>query len=331
MDEIDFGLCMSLVVNSRIAYKEFAETFNMSVNSIHKRIKSLVELGVLHNFNTKLSFRNFPNNVNVIMFGNSKAKNKNELLDKLGRHECIFNVTRASSNLYYIHANLKDFNGLDPLVSFIRQEGEIDELEIGLDSTPPSPNAPVTSETDNSPSSDSKVWQKKYKYSDLDFLIINSLKNNSRKPITEIADEVGTTSKTVRRHLNKMIEEKLLDFSIEWYPDKSSIILTIFILKLDPSLQEDKFKIMEELRKEHGQNILFSWNLSNLPYQMLVCAWTHSMKELQELETSLISQKFNSVNVTVLVKGKMYPSWRDTYLEEKIKDIKANKTFSSQV
>ncbi|HDZ16870.1 MAG TPA: hypothetical protein ENI29_23290 [bacterium] len=80
---------------------------------------------------------------------------------------------------------------------------------------------------------------------------------------------------------------------------------------------------MEELRKEHGQTILFSWNLSNLPNLMLVCAWTHSMKELQELETSLISKKFNSVNTTVLVKGKMYSSWRDTYLEEKIKDIKA--------
>ncbi len=322
---------MSLVVNSRIAYKELAETFNMSVNSIHKRIKSLVELGILYNFNTKLGLLNFPNSVNVIMFGNSKTEEKNELLDKLGRHECIFNVTRASSNLYYIHANLKDFNGLDPLVSFIRKEGEIDDIEIGLDSIPPSPNAPITTETDPISKSNTKIWQKEYKYSDLDFLIINSLKDNSRKPVTDIAGEVGTTPKTVRRHLNRMIEEKLLDFSIEWYPDKSSIILTIFILKLDPTLQEDKFKIMEELRKEHGQNILFSWNLSNLPNQMLVCAWTHSMKELQELETSLISQKFSSVNTTVLIKGKMYPSWRDMYLEEKIKDIKANQTFSSQI
>ena len=324
MDEIDFGLCMSLVVNSRIAYRELAETFNMSVNSIHKRIKSLAESGVLHNFNTKLSFLNFPNTVNAIMFGNSKVENKDELLDKLGRHECIFNVTRAGGNLFYIHANLKDFNGLDPLISFIRQEGEIDDLEIGLDSIAPSPNAPITSETDSGSKSDSQLWQKEHIYSNLDFLIINSLKNNSRKPVTDIANEVGTTPKTVRRRLNKMVEEKLLDFSIEWYPDKSAIIMSIVILKLNPTLQVDKLKIMEEIRRDHGQTILFSWNLSNLPNLMLVCAWTTSMKELQELEASLISKKFNSVNVTVLFKGKMYPSWRDTYLEEKIKDIKAN-------
>ncbi|KKK44585.1 MAG: DNA-binding transcriptional regulator AsnC [Candidatus Lokiarchaeum sp. GC14_75] len=324
MDEIDFGLCMSLVINSRVPYRELAETFNMSVNSIHKRIKSLVDLGVLQNFNTKLSFLNFPNIVNIIMFGNSKLENKDELLDKLGRHECIFNVTRASGNLYYIHALLKNFSGLDPLISFIRQEGEFDDLKIGLDSTPPSPNAPITSETDYNPKSDSQLWQKEHLYSDLDFLIIDSLKNNSRKPVTDIADEIGTTPKTVRRHLNKVIEEKLLNFSIEWYPDKSAIIMSIVNLKLDPTLQVDKLKIMEEIRNDHGQTILFSWNLSNLPNLMLVCAWTHSMKELQNLEASLISKKFNSVNATVLFKGKMYPSWRDTYLEEKIKDIKAN-------
>ena len=324
MDEIDFGLCMSLVINSRVPYRELAETFNMSVNSIHKRVKSLVDSGILHNFNTKLSLLNFPNSVNAIMFGNSKVENKEDLLDKLGKHESIFNVTRASGNLYYIHAYLKDFSRLNTLISFIRQEGEFDDLEIGLDSTPPSPNAPITTETDYNLKSESELFQKEHKYSDLDFLIINSLKNNSRKPVTDIVDEVKITPKTVRRHLNRMIEKKLLDFSIEWYPDKSAIIMSIIILKLDPTLQVDKLKIMEEIRNDHGQTILFSWNLSNLPNLMLVCAWTHSMKELQDLEASLISKKFNSVNATILIKGKMYPSWRDTYLEEKIKDIKAN-------
>jgi len=44
MDEIDISLSMALMVNSRIPYKELAEKFDMSVNSIHKRIKNLVTL-----------------------------------------------------------------------------------------------------------------------------------------------------------------------------------------------------------------------------------------------------------------------------------------------
>ncbi|MHA2038055.1 MAG: winged helix-turn-helix transcriptional regulator, partial [Promethearchaeota archaeon] len=69
MDNIDFGISMMLAMNSRIPYRELAENFNMSVNSIHKRIKSMVDLGVIQNFNTKLSMLNFPNAVYAILFG----------------------------------------------------------------------------------------------------------------------------------------------------------------------------------------------------------------------------------------------------------------------
>ena len=100
MDEIDFGICMMLVQNSRIPYRELAELFNMSVNSIHKRIKSMVELGIIHNFNTKLSFLNFANPVHTIMYGYSQIENKAGLLQELGSHECIFNVTQASDHLF---------------------------------------------------------------------------------------------------------------------------------------------------------------------------------------------------------------------------------------
>ncbi|MHA2120242.1 MAG: winged helix-turn-helix transcriptional regulator, partial [Promethearchaeota archaeon] len=68
MDEVDFGICMMLVQNSRIPYRELAEVFKMSVNSVHKRIKSMVDIGIIRNFNTKLSILNFANPIHVIMF-----------------------------------------------------------------------------------------------------------------------------------------------------------------------------------------------------------------------------------------------------------------------
>ena len=76
MDNIDFGLCMMLVVNSRIPYRELAEIFNMSTNSIHKRIKSMVDLGVIQNFNTKIGMVNFPNALSVLLFGTTEKENK---------------------------------------------------------------------------------------------------------------------------------------------------------------------------------------------------------------------------------------------------------------
>ncbi|MHA2131133.1 MAG: winged helix-turn-helix transcriptional regulator, partial [Promethearchaeota archaeon] len=223
MDEIDFALCMMLVVNSRIPYRKLAETFKMSVNSIHKRIKSMVDLGIIQNFNTKLSFLNFSNPIHVILYGRSKIDNKTGLLQKLGNHECIFNVTQASDHLIYVHGLIKNFQGLDPLVLFVRQKGEINDLEIGLISTVPNPNVIQTSNVNQTSKINDAEEKGKVSLSNLDYLIINTLKNNSRNPLSNIAEEVGASTKTVRRHLEKLIDKNLIDFSIDWYPDKAAV------------------------------------------------------------------------------------------------------------
>lgn len=323
MDNIDFGISMMLLVNSRIPYRELAEIFNMSVNSIHKRIKSMVELGIIQKFNTKLSLLNFPNTVNILLFGRTLKENKANLLQNLGNHESIFNVTQASGDLFYIHGNLKNFNDLDPLLSFIKQKGEFRDLEIGLVSVAPMPNTPKTSETFLELRTDYLEELSDIKLSNLDLLIINALKDNSRKSVTDISDEIGASTKTVGRHLSRLEDKKLIDNSIDWYPDKSAVVMTIIILKLNPNTEVDKSKFIIELRKKHGQVILFTWDFVNLPNLILVCVWTHTMKELQEIESSLLSQDFASVKVTILVNGKMFPTWRDTYLEDKVRDIRS--------
>ena len=61
MDEIDFKILMLLMSNSRTLYKDFADKFHISVNSIHKRIKALVELKIIQGFKARLGFANFVN------------------------------------------------------------------------------------------------------------------------------------------------------------------------------------------------------------------------------------------------------------------------------
>jgi len=315
MDKIDFTICMMLMVNSRIPYRELAEKFNMSVNSIHKRIKSMVELQIIEKFVTHLSFYAFdPIPINFVMFGTSKTKNPNDLIELLGKNENIYNVSYHSGNLFIIHAHLRNSSTLDPLVSFVRQVGQIPKLKVGLHSIP-------------SPSTfrESKAGQ----YSKLDFFIINSLKDNSRKTIADIANEVGTSTKTVRRHLNRLIEEDLVHFSITWYPDKGSETIAMIILDLEPNAIINKTEFIDELHRKYNQEILFSWAFSTLPNTIIVCVWTSKMKELQELEASLRSEKVYSISVNIGIKGIIFPTWRDKYLENKIKELKEEKVLSS--
>jgi hypothetical protein len=46
------------------------------------------------------------------------------------------------------------------------------------------------------------------------------------------------------------------------------------------------------------------------------------MKELQDVQSSLISDDFESVSINIGIGGKIFPTWRNKYLEDKIKEIK---------
>jgi len=308
MDEIDFTICMLLMDNSRTPYKEFAELFHISVNSIHKRIRSLVDNKIIQSFNARLGFANFPNVSNIIMFGIPNVKDRKDLMDNLGRNENIYNVKRASGNLFYIYAYIRNTSELDYLISFIRKAGDVRELTVGIER-----NMPFFS-----------LGEKK-KLSDMDYLIIDSLKDNSRKKRSDISNELNISTKTVSRRLDNLINNFLIQFQIDWYPDNSGQVTSIIILKLKSDLIVDDNEFIKDLRNQYGSKILFTWSFSNLPNIKLVSVWTETMKELQNIETSFLSEiRYESVEVTVLIEGKMYPTWIDKQLEDKISNIKQN-------
>ncbi|GAJ18910.1 unnamed protein product, partial [marine sediment metagenome] len=79
------------------------------------------------------------------------------VLEKLGDNEFVYNISRASGNLFYIHAYIRNMNELDTLVTFVRKTGKISELTVGIDR-----NMPSISIID------------KQKLKNLDYLIVNS-------------------------------------------------------------------------------------------------------------------------------------------------------------
>ncbi len=290
------------MADSRSPYKQLADEFHISVNSIHKRVKSLVESGVIKDFKARLGFGNFPNISNIVIFGTPTIKDKKLLLERLGENEYIYSILRASGNLFYIHAYIQNMNELDSLVTFIRKTGKISELTVGIDR-----NFPTIS-VDN-----------KIKITNLDYLIVDSLQNNSRKTISDIAEEIGASTKTIKRRLDGLIENSLIEFYLDWFP---SSIFTIITLKLKSDSLVDDRDFLISLKKKYGSRIVHSWVFSNLPHIKLISIWTESMKELQEIESSLLSENYDSVEVTILIEGKFVPTWRETYLKEKVREIK---------
>ena len=55
MDKTDVILCMMLLANSRLSYRELAEKLNLSVTAVHNRIQVLIDMGIIRKFTARPS------------------------------------------------------------------------------------------------------------------------------------------------------------------------------------------------------------------------------------------------------------------------------------
>jgi Lrp/AsnC family transcriptional regulator for asnA, asnC and gidA len=292
VDNTDVILSMLLLENSRTPYRELADKLNLSANAVHKRIQSLVEMGVIRKFTTKISLPALQAVV-VTLYGKSEAESVANLHKKLGTHGSIYWVTLGGGNYMIIGAYLRSMQEIEPLIEYVKKEALIPNPAIGIHSSGPT-----------SP----RFSPDKTLYS-LDRQIIYALSNDSRKSISDVAEEVGVTAKTVRRRLISMTRNGLIEFSIEWFPDTSNDIITTMQLKLKPDANKNT---VSGILKKYFPNILFSYQFINIPNELLCFVWTNTMKELKEIQQRLEQEKtVGSIISNILYTGYIFDTWRD--------------------
>jgi Lrp/AsnC family transcriptional regulator, leucine-responsive regulatory protein len=295
MDKTDVILIQLLLVNSRLSYGELAEKLNLSVNAVHKRIQSLIESGVIRKFSAKVSGLAV-NCVNVFISGSSQLSSFQDLPETLRKNGSIYWLSIGGGKYLYIGAYLKSINDLEPLVSFIKREAKIAEPTVGITTFPLQPFM-------------AKFKQADIALCDLDYRIVYSLKDDSRKAISDVAEELGVSAKTARRRLNRMIKNGLIELSLEWYPDASNDIITLVEVHLKP---ETDMNIAFEILRKYSPHMLFYWSFANIPNVATCAVWTTSMKELQSIRESLEKEKeVLSVVPNILYIGYIFNTWRD--------------------
>ncbi|MBS7614632.1 Lrp/AsnC family transcriptional regulator [Candidatus Bathyarchaeota archaeon] len=299
MDKTDAILCQLLLANSRLPYRELADKLNLSVTAVHKRIQSLVEAGVIRKFTAKISLGAL-NAVHIVIFGTSKLASLQGLDAKLAWHGSIYWLALGGGNIVYIGAYLKGISELESLVNYVKDAAGIPEPTVGVTSFTP---VYILSQKD----SGTVLYN-------LDYEIIRSLKDASRKSTAQIAEELRVSAKTVRRRLSRLIAQGLIELSIEWYPDASNDIITIFHIHLKP--EADKNEVNTYFRK-YSPNMFFCWGFSNIPNFLLAFVWTSTMKELQSIRRTLEQEEtVQSITSNVLFAGHIFETWRDNILEK---------------
>ncbi len=298
LDTTDIILVQMMLSNSRTPPDEIARFLETSKEEVERRIASLIELGVLRSLVTRYSPSHLKS-VGVLVYGRAETTTFEDAYSKLHKNDATSWAALGSGGRLYAGATLRKLSQLDSYISFLRDEAGMQDMVFGIRSAPPDFSRPSASLTD------------------LDRKIVRSMRLDSRKSLLEVAKEIGESVEIVGTHLDRMVKEKVIDFSAVLAPESCSDILCMFHL-----FRREQHELREYMRSklnQHSPRILFFNTYRNLPDLLMALVWTNDMTELREIKASLEEgQAIERVEANVILASRVVPSWADDIIDKEL-------------
>jgi len=293
MDEIDLVILQKLFENSRLTYRELAELINISVSAVHKRLKKLEERTIT-SYIARPSI-NAMKYLPVLIFGTSKARSMDALSKELGQNENIISIAITGGKFLLISAYVRNISELQDYTNYVSKTAQISDPTVGII------DVPYVSFPESLTS--------------IDYNILKTLNRDSRMSILDIADDVGLSSKTVRKRLDRMKENNLVTFSIEFSPLYKNSFITLYNIELFNGT--DIKSTIQQLYKKYPLNIIICASYSNIPNSILLETWAKSPQDSHLLQKELENENFKDKIPHIFISIDWYECWIDKELRSK--------------
>ncbi len=239
LDGTDLKILNLLARNGRLSYRSIGHTVGLTTKSVKSRVDRMLAAKVIEKFLAK---------VNLSVIGYKKtwaiALRKNEL------NQEILDRINLVGDIQYQFEVMGGVIGFDIAV----KEGTEDKIELLLTSLRPALLGVIQSQNRDVP----------HNLTQTDYTIMKQLIKNPRMEIRDISAATSISPKTVRRRLDKMIRNHVIEFSIQPNPDAMKGHIVFFLdVKLSyrsHSHQKVLQRIYEEL---HERFMLLSSDISN--------------------------------------------------------------------
>ncbi|OPY32481.1 MAG: HTH-type transcriptional regulator LrpA [Methanomassiliicoccales archaeon PtaU1.Bin124] len=297
MDETDLALGRSLMMNSRLPYSDLGESLGLTAQAVHRRVQGLMDEGIVEAFSSNISSKAL-GQMWVMAFGWSRAPSMDELDQKFKKDPMVAVFFAASGNFVYVHGVVRDPNEMAKFVSYVQKEAAISDIQVGIIPTPPhDPEEELTL---------------------LDLRIVKALHTDARRPLSDVAEEIGASVKTVRRRLERMEKEGLVQHTAHLNLGLAGGTITNLHLVLKDNVEREKVAFV--LIKRISANVLRSYSFSNKPNLMIVTLWNRNPQEVIDLCRELEKDgSFFSVVPNFMRQVYYYDDHRTFFLDEALK------------
>ncbi|NLT38559.1 MAG: AsnC family transcriptional regulator [Methanomassiliicoccus sp.] len=293
MDEIDVTLCRLLIYNSRMSYSELAKAAGISVQTAHRRVQDLVAMGVISKFNASFSARAYRSTW-VLVHGVSQAPSLECVLQELNGEKEMDMVMVSSGKYIYISGTVLDPGRISRFTTAVTKMAKLVRPEVGVVYNP------SLMDIDEGVT----IYP-------LDVKIVSALKDDSRRPVTEVARELGLAPRTVNRHIQRLMKSMLVHFAYEWYPQRSGDIMSAIHLNIKEG--QDPEKVAVALVRRLSTREIITYNFSDRPDTIISMVWSSSIHELNDLVMELERDGvFKEVVPRVILDARYYEGIKGT-------------------
>ncbi|HEX9909157.1 MAG TPA: Lrp/AsnC family transcriptional regulator [Thermoplasmata archaeon] len=307
MDDADRKLLILVAENPRIHIQELAKRLGISKQVASHRMQVLTKSGIILGSIANISIP-YLDAIPVVIFGRSETAPIERALDRLGESEFSRRANVVGGNIIYVTGLLRRISELDGYAEFVKRAAEMPAPTVGIYNLDDG-LMPVYSVDGGG----KRRQQNCKKLSPLDLRIIASLNDDARRPIADIADTVGASAKTVRRHLEDMISEGSLELHAPM--DLSlggDIFLSVHVNFADGA---DKVVVGRRLLSKYRFRDAYVRTFSNLPGLIMWVLWSDNMTEIRKaLREVGEDEDVLAVTPNFVYLERIYPTWRDKLL-----------------
>ena len=288
-------------------YRELAVKLGISRQAVHRRMQVLMEKGVITGTSASISV-SYLEAIPVAIFGRSMTTSIEETLNRLGECDLTRRAVVAGGNYLYVVGQLRHNSELDTYSEFVRKKAEMPEPTVGIYSLDPKLiNCYAVDGIGERKREDARL-------APLDLKIISLLKDDARRPIADIAQEVGASTKTVRRHLEKMMSNGSMEMHLR--QDLPSGGDMLYLLHLSLRDGADKADVGRRIIAKHPFPEGYVRAFSNLPSFLIWVFWTDKLTEMRRVLREISEDK----DVLAVVPNfgyleRVYSTWRDNLPE----------------